>query len=134
MPVVIRLRSGRYLAVYEVVGIGDAQVFLKESGDGLEWPEGLGRAVPGHRAAPYVLELETGRLLLTSCANRISWSDDGGASWTMAVERGWEPDQDPSRTWLTWPALYDLGDGEVLLSSSSIRRRASELRIGKLQP
>ena len=109
MPVVTRLKDGRYLAVYEIVGIFGTPVHVKESNDGLTWPEGLGRSVEGHRAGPYVLELDDGRLLLTSCTNRISWSDDGGRTWTMAQERGWNPERSPDRTWLTWRAVRPWG-------------------------
>jgi hypothetical protein len=131
MPVVIRLRRGTYLAVYEVVGPLGAPVYLKESVDGVSWPEGLGRAIAGHQAGPYALELGDGRILLTSCANRISWSDDGGKTWTMAHERGWAPARLPDSVWLTWPALYDLGEGELLLSTSSLGSRPYELRFGR---
>ncbi len=130
MPVVIRLNGGHYLAVYEVVGLSGAPVYMKESVDGLTWPKGLGQPVAGHQAGPYVLELGDGRLLLTSCTNRISWSDNGGHTWAMAQERGWTPERSPDRTWLTWPALYDMGGGEVMLSTSSLRSRPYELRFG----
>ncbi len=132
MPVVIRLKSGRYLAVYEVVGPAGAPVYVKASADGLNWPEGLGRLIQGHQAGPNVVELGDGRLLLTSCTNRISWSDDGGQSWTLAAQRGWISERSPDRTWLTWPALYDLGDDEVMLSTSSLGSRRYELRFGKV--
>lgn len=134
MPVLTRLKDGRYLAVYEVVGIGDAQVHVKFSDNGLDWPEGLGTTVPWHRAGPYVIALTDGRLLLTSCSNRISWSDDDGQTWTLADERGWVPEREPERTWLTWPALYELAPGEVLLSTSGMRQRPYELRFGSIQP
>lgn len=134
MPIVIRLKSGRYLAVYEVVGPLGAPVHMKASQDGLTWPEGLGRPIPGHRAGPYVLELSDGRLLLTSCSNRISWSDDEGRTWNLAEERGWLPERSPDRAWLTWPALHELAPGEVMLSSSSIGARQYELRFGQFEP
>lgn len=134
MPVVIRLRNRRYLAVYEVVGPLGAPVYLKESDDGLNWPDGLGRPIKGHQAGPFVLELGDGRLLLTSCSNRISWSDDGGKTWELAQARGWTPERSPNRTWLTWPALYDLGEGEVMLSTSSLGARPFELRFSKTKP
>jgi hypothetical protein len=132
MPIVIRRKDGRYLAVYEIVGIFGTPVYMKESVDGLNWPEGIGTPIDGHRAGPYVLELGDSRLSLTSCTNRLSWSDDGGRTWTMARERCWLPERSPERTWLTWPALYDLGGGEIMLTTSSIRSTPYELRFGNL--
>jgi hypothetical protein len=134
MPVVIRLRQGTYLAAYEVVGPLGAPAYLKESADGVSWPEGLGRPVEGHQSGPFVLELDDGRILLTSCTNRISWSGDGGKTWTMAQARGWAPARLPDSTWLTWPALYDLGESEILLSTSSLGSRPYELRFGRTRP
>ena len=133
MPVVIRLKNGAILPCTRLWEAAQP-VYAKESDDGLYWPGGLGRSVAGHQSGPYVLELAGGRLLLTSCTNRISWSDDDGRTWTMAQARGWTAERFPDRTRLTWPALYDLGEGELMLSTSSLGSRSFELRFGKAMP
>ena len=112
------------LACTRLWELAGAPVYAKESDDGLYWPGGLGRSVAGHQSGPYVLELAGGRLLLTSCTNRISWSDDDGRTWTMAQARGWTAERFPDRTRLTWPALYHLGEGELMLSTSSLGSRS----------
>jgi hypothetical protein len=132
MPVVARRPDRKYVAIYEIVGIGDADVFTKISDDGLSWPEGLGQKLEGHHAGPYLVALPGGQLLATSCSGRISWSDDGGVTWTLATARGWSPERDPARTWLTWPSLFDLGRGEVALTNSSLGQRPYEIRFGQV--
>jgi hypothetical protein len=133
MPVIARRPDGKYVAIYEVVGVGDAQVFTKISDDGWNWPAGLGHKLEGHRAGPYILAVPGGRLLATSCSGRLSWSDDGGETWRLADTRGWSPDRDPEKTWLTWPSLFDLGQGEVALTNSSLGSRPYEIRFGRLE-
>lgn len=134
MPVVTRLPDGSFVAVYEIVGIGDAQIFVKRSADGLAWPDGLGQELPGHRAGPYVITLPSGRLLATSCSARLSYSDDGGRSWTLADRRGWIAPADPERTHLTWPALFHLGGDQIALTNSSLGPTSYEIRFGTLLP
>ena len=41
MPVVTLLSNGKFIAAYEVFGVGDADVFCKISEDGEHWPPGL---------------------------------------------------------------------------------------------
>ena len=101
MPVLARLKNGQYIAVYEVVGVGDADVYFKTSRDGVSWPPGIGVHISCQHAGPWVTVLTSGRLVVTSCENQISYSDDGGATWLLATPPAW-----PIGHVLTWPAVY----------------------------
>ena len=127
MPVVERMANGRFIAVYEVVEIGDADVFYKMSDDGEHWPGGLGTRIAGHHAGPWVTSLSNGRLLLTSCANAISCSDDFGRTWQPVNPPAWE--FGPGKVF-TWPAIYQTGPNEVAVM---ISRRGVHLRFGALE-
>jgi hypothetical protein len=48
-----------------------------------------------------VTVLTSGRLVVTSCENQISTSDDRGATWLLATPPPW-----PIGHVLTWPAIY----------------------------
>jgi hypothetical protein len=85
MPVVTWLPDGHYYAVYEVVGIGNADVYGKSSLDGITWPPGIGTPIPDQHAGPFVATLSDGRLVVSSCSNRISVSDDAGATWHLTI-------------------------------------------------
>jgi hypothetical protein len=115
MPVVERMKDGRFIAVYEVVGVGDADVFFKRSPDGIAWPAGLGTKIPGHHAGPWVTRLQSGRLLLTSCSNTLSYSDDCGDSWHPIRPPAWEVGAGKN---FTWPAIYQTGKDEVAVMVS----------------
>lgn len=127
MPVVERMANGRFIAVYEVVEIGDADVFYKLSDDGEHWPDGLGTHIAGHHAGPWVTALNSGRLLLTSCANVLSCSDDFGRTWQPVNPPAW--DFGPGKVF-TWPAIYQTGSNEVVVM---ISRRGVHLRFGELE-
>ena len=101
MPVLTRMKNGQYMAVYEVVGVGDADVYFKTSRDGVTWPPGIGVPIPCQHAGPWVTTLASGRLVVTSCENQISYSDDNGATWLLATPPAW-----PIGHVLTWPAIY----------------------------
>lgn len=126
MPVVVRMRDGRYLAVYEIVGVGDADVFYKVSDDGVHWPTGLGTRIEGHHAGPWVTSLSSGRLLLTSCANTLSCSDDFGRTWHPADPPAW--DFGPGKRF-TWPAVYQTGSREIaaMISLGGVKMRFGTL-------
>jgi hypothetical protein len=137
MPVVERMADGRFIAVYEVVGVGDADVFCKFSPDGVEWPAGLGQRIPGHHAGPWVTALADGRLLLTSCSNTLSFSDDHGRTWHPAEPPAWNVGAGKN---FTWPAIYQLGRDEiaVMISWHGVQLRCGHLgsppRAGEGKP
>jgi hypothetical protein len=128
MPVVTRMSDGRFIAVYEVVGVGDADVFFKISADGEHWEEGLGQRAAGHHAGPWLVSLSDGRLLLTSCANTISCSHDFGLTWHSIEPAPWNVGRGKV---FTWPALYETAPGRLV---SVIARRGVQLREGAIQP
>jgi hypothetical protein len=126
MPVVARMADGRFIAVYEIVGVGDADVFYKVSRDGVAWPAGLGTRIPGHHAGPWVTALNDGRLLLTSCSNMLSVSADYGGTWHPAEPPAWNVG--PGKNF-TWPAIYQTGVGEIaaMVSWHGVRVRFGTL-------
>lgn len=128
MPVVTRMQDGRFIAVFEVVGIGDADIFMKISPDGTKWPTGLGTAIPGHHAGPWVVSLDDGTLLLTSCSNTLSRSTDHGASWHAY---GPPPFEIGPGKKFTWPAIYPTGPGRL---AAIVSWRGVRVRLGTLGP
>lgn len=126
MPVVARMADGRFIAVYEVVGEGDADVFCKVSPDGVAWPAGLGRRIPGHHAGPWVTALRDGSLLLTSCPNNLSQSADHGRTWQAVEPPAWDLGAGEN---FTWPAIYQTSDREiaVMVSWHGVRLRFGTL-------
>jgi hypothetical protein len=122
MPVVTRMSNGKFIAVYEVVGVGDADVFCKISEDGVRWPAGLGKHIAGHHAGPWVTSLADGKLLLTSCANRISSSEDFGMTWNFIEPSPWNVGAGKI---FTWPAIYETATNQVavMISHHGVRLR-----------
>jgi hypothetical protein len=109
MPVVTRMTNGQYIAVYEVVGIGDGDVYFKTSRDGVTWPPGLGVHIPCQHRGPWVVSLTSGRLVVDSCQNQISYSDDFGATWLLAPTA---PEPFPVDGF-SWPAIYQTGPDKI---------------------
>ena len=124
MPVVTRMTNGQYIAVYEVVGVGNADVYSKTSRDGVQWPPGIGTPIPGHHAGPWVTSLTDGRLVVSSCSNQISYSNDFGATWLPAAA-AWDYGQT-----YTWPALYQTGPDEIAAMTT---KHGVEIRWGRIQ-
>ncbi len=124
MPVVTRMSNGKFIAVYEIVGAGDADVFYKISGDGEHWPAGLGKRIVGHHAGPWVTSLADGKLLLTSCANRISSSEDFGMTWNFIEPSPWNVGAGKI---FTWPAIYETATNQIAVM---ISHRGVRLRFG----
>jgi len=124
MPVVSRLSNGKFIVVYEVVGVGDADVFCKVSEDGEHWPAGLGNRIAGHHAGPWVTSLASGELLLTSCANRLSWSRDFGRTWNFVEPPAWNVGAGKV---FTWPAIYEIATNQIAVM---ISRRGVQLKFG----
>lgn len=124
MPVVARMSNGKFIAVYEIVGVGDADVFSKISDDGEHWPLGLGKRIAGHHAGPWVTSLASGELLLTSCANRISRSQDFGATWKFVEPSSWKVGAGKV---FTWPAIYETTTNQIAVM---ISWRGVQMRLG----
>jgi hypothetical protein len=125
MPVLARMKDGRFCAVYEVVGVGDADVYFKTSRDGVTWPPGVGVCIPGQHAGPWVTALSDGRLVVTSCENQISVSDDLGATWRITTPPAW-----PLGHINTWPAIYQTAPDRIAVMKSY---RGVDLRWGQLR-
>ena len=126
MPVVTRMKNGQYAAVYEVVGIGDADVYFKTSRDGVTWPAGIGAPIPGQHAGPWITSLRSGRLVVTSCENQISYSDDLGATWQVST-----PPAEPFGHVFSWPAIYEVAPGQIAVMTSY---HGVQIRWGRVKP
>ena len=124
MPVVTRMSDGQFIAVYEIVGVGDADVFCKISEDGVRWPAGLGNHIAGHHAGPWVTSLADGELLLTSCANQVSCSRDFGATWNFVEPSPWNVGAGKV---FTWPAIYETATNQIAVM---ISRSRVQIRFG----
>ena len=72
MSQMTRMANGNYILVYEVVGLGNADVYSKISADGVQlacvaWAS----ACPASIAVRFITSLPDGRLLITSCENQV---------------------------------------------------------------
>ncbi len=128
MPVISRMSNGKFIAVFEIVGVGDADVFSKISEDGEHWPTGLGTRIAGHHAGPWVMSLASGELLLTSCANRLSSSRDFGATWQWVEPSPWNVGDGKV---FTWPAIYELNTNQI---GVMISRHGVQIKLGSRIP
>lgn len=126
MPVVARMKNGRCFAVYEVIGLGNADVYAKTSADGVSWPPGVGTLIPGQHAGPWVTSLCSGRLVVSSCENQISYSDDFGASWQLSPA----PAEALGRVF-SWPAIYEVAPGQIAVMTSW---HGVQIRWGTVSP
>ncbi|MEA5015860.1 MAG: hypothetical protein VB099_15000 [Candidatus Limiplasma sp.] len=131
MPVWMRMRDGRYIVVFEVVKLvltqlESAHIYYKISPDGIHWEAGLGVRIPEQSGGPFVEQLRSGRLLVTSLSGNISYSDDGGETWAVASPAAFEK--------FIWPCLYAQPDDSFLLLNSCPRKEGGEniqARTGK---
>jgi hypothetical protein len=128
MPGIARMADGRYILVYEACPATHCPIHQKISSNGTTWDTTMGTPVPGHGCGPYVTSLSDGRLLVTSCENEVSISDDLGATWTRIDPSPWG--------WgfaFSWPAVYQTGINEIGVVASvvdSFGRQA--IRFGTL--
>lgn len=108
MAVMTRMKNGKFLLVFEICGLGpDCDVAYHVSDDGVTWPSGLGTGIRYQRCGPYVLSTDDGRLIVTSCQNEVSYSNDYGATWLKNDPAAW-----PIGFSYSWPALYRTGPNE----------------------
>lgn len=124
MPAVTRMKNGDYIAVFEVVGIGDADVYFKTSPDGITWPPGIGTPIAHQHAGPWVISLQSGRLMVTSCENQVSYSDDYGKTWLPA-----SPPAVSLGHAFRWPAIYEVAPGQLAVMTSW---HGVQIRWGKI--
>ncbi len=120
MSQMTRMGNGKYILVYEVVNSGHADVHGKISADGVSWPAGLGTKIPCQHCGPFVISLPNGVLLVSSCENQISFSEDYGATWQLIDPPAW-----PTGYLFTWPAIYQIQTNEVgvMVVSNGVRLR-----------
>ena len=135
MPVWTKMENGKYILVYEVCGPEKCNVYFKISDDGTNWPNGLGTVIPEQTAAPYILSMSNGTLLVTSNNGNISISDDYGISWQKA-ERPWQSKQEKEkvRHFTYWSSLYQMGKNEIGAVTSVLRAEGGQnvqIRFGK---
>lgn len=128
MPVFAKMANGKFIMVFEIVGTTDVDVFYKISDDGINWPSGMGTQIPDQKGAPFVLSLSTGELLVTSNTHKISISSDYGSTWTTddVAPFGSLFAEDDN----LWPALYEVGAGEIVIVSSIGRAAAGYKNAG----
>lgn len=126
MSQMTRMVNGEYLLVYEVVNLGRADVHAKISSNGVDWPTGLGTRVPGQHCGPFVTSLQNGLVLITSCENEVSYSEDYGRTWQRIEPPAW-----PVGYAFTWPAIYQTASNEVavMVVTNGVR-----IRFGTLLP
>lgn len=132
MPVWRRLQDGRYMVVYEIVSLMltqlvHARIFCKFSDDGVHWDEGLGTPIPHQSGGPYVEQLESGAILVTSLSGQVSCSKDGGVTWELLSPL-------PFSNHL-WPSLYPLRGEEFVLLNAPSRPEGGnniQLCVGRL--
>lgn len=131
MSQMTRMTDGRYLLVFELVGVGNADVYCKISNDGVTWPAGFGTRIPCHHCGPFVTTLPDGRLLVTSCENQVSFSDDLAETWQKIDPPAWNLGYA-----FSWPAVYGLTPDEVgvMAVAPSVKLRFGQLLPPKVWP
>jgi len=118
MPWVTHMNNGSYMLVYEgCLMSSNCDIFHKESADGTNWHDDLGQSIPTQHCGPSVISLTDGRVVVTSCANTISYSEDYGATWKS---------NDPAFSSGHWPGIYEIKPGEVAAVSDD----GSRVRFG----
>jgi hypothetical protein len=109
MPVMARMGDGRHVLVFEICGLGpDCEVSYQVSSNGTTWPSGLGTGIRYQRCGPYVLSTGDNRLVITSCQNEVSYSNDYAATWMKNDPPAW-----PIGFSYSWPAIYQTGSNEL---------------------
>jgi hypothetical protein len=134
MPVVTKMGNGKYLAVFEVVGSHNAEIFCKTSADGKTWTNGIGTRVPGQIGGPYVTTLKNGKLLVTSNTGNVSLSDDFGATWYLNDPPAWG---NGSIRVYWWLSVYEISPDEIGVVASVPRLSGGtdvRLKFGTLPP
>lgn len=126
MSQMAHMANGKYILVYEVVNSGNADVHYKISNDGVNWPAGLGTKIPCQHCGPFVTSLPNGLLMITSCENQISISEDFGGTWEKVEPPAWDLGYV-----FSWPAIYVTRTNEV---GVMVVPGGVKLRFGNLSP
>lgn len=124
MPQMVRMANGKYFLVYEVVNSGNADVYCKTSDDGVTWSDDLGTRIPCQHCGPFVMSLPNGVLLITSCENQVSFSEDFGTTWQLNDPPAW-----PGGFVHTWPAIYLTQTNEIGVMAAT---NGVKIRFGNL--
>jgi hypothetical protein len=111
MPVVIRMKNGQYLLLFELGDNDNFYVHYKRSSDGITWTSDLGtRISTSQQGGPGAVSMSNGRVIVTSNTRAVSYSNDYGKTWQS---------NDPAFTDSAyWPALYEIGPGLIADSVS----------------
>ncbi len=131
MPVFTRMANGQWIVVFEIVN-RNADVNYKLSPDGVTWPRGLGARIAEQHCGPYVRALADGRLLVTSCQNEVSISQDYAATWRRIDPAPWTFGYS-----FSWASLYQTSAHEVAVMASVPQTGGGHkvaLRFGTLRP
>lgn len=126
MSQMTRMANGEYLLVYEIFNSGRADVHCKFSADGINWPAGLGTRIPCQHCGPFVTSLSNGLVLVSSCENEVSFSEDFGRTWQRIEPPAWQVGYAH-----TWPAIYQTRSNEVAVMAVT---NGVRLRFGTLLP
>lgn len=127
MPVMTRMGDGRFILVFEICGLGlHCDVAYLISQDGVTWPSGLGTGIRYQRCGPFILSTHDGRLIITSCQNEVSYSNDYGATWLKNDPAAW-----PIGFAHSWPAVYQTGPNEIAVMNV-LSGGAIQIRFGTL--
>ncbi|HEY3863403.1 MAG TPA: hypothetical protein VGO59_16110 [Verrucomicrobiae bacterium] len=114
MPQICQMATSNYILVYEIVGIGNADVYYNISSNGIDWPSSLGVHIPCQHAGPFVAALPDGRLLVTSSENQISFSEDFGATWQKIDPPAWNFGFS-----FDWDAIYLVQSNQVAVCAAT---------------
>ncbi|HEX7757180.1 MAG TPA: family 43 glycosylhydrolase [Niabella sp.] len=137
MPVVDRINDGNYIAVYEVCGPEDCGIYYKTSIDGIHWNVGLGTKIPGQKAAPYILALSDGNLVVCSNLGTVSVSNDNGLSWKQQ-EMPWSHAVPFETDWTQtlWQSIYQFNEQTIGVVTSHKRAGGGhdiKIRFGRIE-
>lgn len=124
MSQMARMANGKYMLVYEIVNSGNADVYYKISENGITWPPGLGAKIPCQHCGPFVVSLTNGLLLVSSCENQVSFSEDYGETWQKIDPPAWDLGY-----YFSWPALYQTRSNEIAVMAVT---NGVRLRFGTL--
>jgi hypothetical protein len=107
MPVIDQMTNGQYIIVFENVNLPNSEIHYKTSGDARTWASGLGTRIPEQGCGPFVRSLSDGRLIVSSCYNNFSYSNDYGQTWLKNIPAPYPGYGE------NWVSLYQTSTNEV---------------------